>query len=145
VDLLRDVSPEAFFAREGELPEPTRNRARHVITEDRRTLAAAEAMRAGDAKRFGELMVASHESLRDDFEVTNDALNIMVAVALDRDGCLGARMTGAGFGGCAVALVEEAAAESFAGAVARTYQDRTGLEPFVYVTPATDGACRILS
>lgn len=145
VPLLRDVTPEAFFEREGELNELTRKRARHVITEDQRTLAAADAMRSGDAETFGKLMIQSHESLRDDFEVSNEALNTMVETALDQPGCLGARMTGAGFGGCAVALVEEDAAEKFAEKVTEQYQAKTELEPAVYVTPATNGASRILT
>ena len=145
VPLLRDVSPEDFFAREGELQELTRKRARHVITEDQRTLAAADAMRAGDAAAFGKLMIQSHESLRDDFEVSNDALNTMVDTALAQPGCLGARMTGAGFGGCAVALVEESAADAFTRNMTEQYQAKTELEPAIYVTPATDGASRILT
>jgi galactokinase len=145
VELLRDVPAERFLERQHELDELTRRRARHVVTEDERTLSAAEAMKAGDAAAFGALMVQSHESLRDDFEVSNDALNIMVDTALAQEGCLGARMTGAGFGGCAVALVEKEAAETFAEQVSREYQEKTELEPAVYVTPATDGACRILT
>ncbi len=142
-DVLRDVTPELFFSRANELPETTRKRARHVVTEDRRTLAAAEAMRRGDAATLGRLMVQSHESLRDDFEVSNDALNTMVECALDADGCLGARMTGAGFGGCAVALVPADKTEAFVARVTRTYRERSGLKPAVYVSSATDGAGRI--
>jgi galactokinase len=130
--------------RQEELDELTRKRARHVVTEDARTLAASEAMKAGDAEAFGQRMTESHESLRDDFEVSNDALNTMVETALEHEGCLGARMTGAGFGGCAVALVKKESAGDFAGSVTRQYQEKTGLEPAVYVTPATDGARRIL-
>lgn len=142
-DLLRDVSAEDFAAREADLPEPTRKRARHVVTEDVRTLRAAEAMRVGDSETLGELMKQSHVSLRDDFEVSNDALNTMVDIACDQPGCLGARMTGAGFGGCAVALVEDGAVDAFVETVPETYRRRTGLEPAVYVTEATTGACRL--
>jgi len=145
VELLRDVSPELFFEKQDELSELTRKRARHVITEDQRTLAAAEAMKAGDAEGFGKLMTQSHESLRDDFEVSNDALNTMVEIALAQEGCLGARMTGAGFGGCAVALVKEETADGFVSNVAQEYEKKTDLEPSIYVTPATDGAKRILT
>ena len=115
-----------FEARAGELDEVTRRRARHVVTEDERTLAAAAAMRRGDAVELGRLMDASHASLRDDFEVTNDALNAMVECARGEPGCLGARMTGAGFGGCAVALVEASQAATFAGVVAGKYEARDG-------------------
>lgn len=143
VELLRDVTPEAFFARAGELPETTRKRARHVVTEDQRTLAAAKAMREGDPVTLGRLMHESHVSLRDDFEVCNDALNTMVECASAHPGCHGARMTGAGFGGCAVALVDAEAAGDFEKSVAAAYQEKTGLEPAVYVSTATDGAMRV--
>ncbi|MEX2607163.1 MAG: galactokinase [Kiritimatiellia bacterium] len=140
-ELLRDVSPETFFAKADALPELTRKRARHVITEDQRTLEASEVMRSGDSVRLGELMDASHVSLRDDFEVSNHALNRMVEISREQPGCLGARMTGAGFGGCAVALVEDAQAESFAEEVVKRYAEETGNDPAVYVTEATEGAC----
>jgi galactokinase len=140
VTALRDVSVEQFEARADELDEETRRRARHVITENDRTVKAAEAMQAGDAVELGRLMDASHESLRYDFEVCNDGLNEMVRCAREADGCFGARMTGAGFGGCAVALVKEEAAPAFADFVSREYQSATGLAPKVYVTRATDGA-----
>lgn len=143
VELLRDVTPETFFEREADLPELTRKRARHVITEDVRTLAAADAMRMNDSETLGRLMWESHVSLRDDFEVSNDALNTLVNLAMAHEGCLGARMTGAGFGGCAVALVREDAAEAFEREVAEAYQKATDLEPAVYVTGATDGAQRL--
>jgi len=141
--LLREVDPEDFRARQDELPEATRRRARHVITEDERTLAAAEAMRSGDSEALGRLMDESHVSLRDDFEVSNDELNAMVEIARGHAGCLGARMTGAGFGGCAVALVRDEAVEAFETEVAKAYEEKTGLEPAVYVTDATEGACRL--
>lgn len=143
VDLLRDVSPEMFFAREAELPELTCKRARHVITEDVRTLAAADAMRMNDSETLGKLMWESHVSLRDDFEVSNEALNTLVDLAMAHESCLGARMTGAGFGGCAVALVREDSAAAFEREVAAAYQQAVDLEPAVYVTGATDGAQRL--
>jgi len=143
VELLRDVSPESFFARAEELPELTRRRAKHVITEDVRTLAAAAAMKAGDSVTLGRLMYESHVSLRDDFEVCNDALNTMVEIARAQGGCLGARMTGAGFGGCAVALVREESAAAFESEVAAAYRKASGLDPAVYVSDATQGAERL--
>lgn len=142
-ELLRDVTPEAFAAREEALDPQVRRRARHVVTEDERTLRAAEAMREGDSAALGALMSASHESLRDDFEVSNEALNAMVSCAQEQSGCLGARMTGAGFGGCAVALVRDGAVEDFVPAVVQGYKAQTGLDPAVYVTDATQGACRL--
>lgn len=140
VKALRDVTVEQFEAREGELDPTIAKRARHVIMENARTLAAAAAMRNGNAAALGQLMNASHDSLRDLFEVTNDALNIMVEIAREQAGCYGARMTGAGFGGCAVALVAGGQAQLFANAVSALYKERTGLTPAVYVSPAAQGA-----
>lgn len=140
VPALRDVTPEGLAVRIEELDGLTARRARHVVTENARTVAAADAMRAGDAAELGALMDASHVSLRDDFEVSSDALDVMVEIARARPGCLGARMTGAGFGGCAVALVEADAAAGFETAVASEYESRMGLEPRIYVTGASAGA-----
>ena len=109
-------------------------------TENERTLRATEAMRRGDAVELGRLMDASHASLRDDYQVSSDQLNAMVHCARQGDGCYGARMTGAGFGGCAVALVRAAAADAFAKAVAACYQGATGIIPAIYVCQATNGA-----
>jgi galactokinase len=142
VRALRDVSVDQFAAQAAGLDDVTLRRARHVITENARTLAAADAMRRGDAAGLGRLMDASHTSLRDDFEVTNDALNVMVACAQQAPGCYGARMTGAGFGGCAVALVDAERATVFAEAVADRYQTQTAIAPAVYVCTAADGASR---
>lgn len=140
VPALRDVMMATFEARAGELDPVTRRRARHVISENERTLLAAAAMRRGDAATLGQLMNASHASLRDDFEVSSRELNIMAAAAQAESGCFGARMTGAGFGGCAVALVTAETAEAFAGNVRQQYQAATGLSPNVYICEATEGA-----
>jgi galactokinase len=140
VKALRDVSVDQFASRADELDELTRKRARHVVTENARTLAAYEAMTAGDARILGALMDASHESLRDDFEVSTDALNTMVTIAHRHPGCLGARMTGAGFGGCAVALVKAEAADDFTGWVAPQYETATGNKPSLYICTASQGA-----
>lgn len=130
VRALRDVSVH-------QLTSTTGRRARHVVTEIDRTLRAA---RSRDPVEFGRLMNASHDSLRDDFEVTNQELNIIVECARAAPGCYGARMTGAGFGGCAVALVDAVASEAFVAQVADSYQKRTGLTPKLYVCAASDGA-----
>jgi galactokinase len=140
VPALRDVDVARFQAEASEMDEVVRRRARHVITENARTLAAVEAMRQGDAARFGELMDASHVSLRDDYEVSSEELDLMVACARRQPACYGARMTGAGFGGCAIALIQAGAAQSFASAVAAEYQAETDIEPKVYVCAAADGA-----
>jgi galactokinase len=140
VRALRDVDETTFTARAAELDPVIRRRARHVVTENARTLAAAEALAAGDVRRVGELMHASHRSLRDDFEVSRVELDTMVELAGAYAGCHGARMTGAGFGGCAVALVERRVAEGFARDVAARYEARAGLRPAVYVCAASQGA-----
>ncbi|HEX8684578.1 MAG TPA: galactokinase [Ardenticatenaceae bacterium] len=140
VSALRDVSVDEFEARADELDDVTRRRARHVVTENERTLQAADAMQQGDAARLGHLMNESHRSLRDDFEVSSAALNTIVEIAQGQETCYGARMTGAGFGGCAVALVRAPAAHDFAQSVASQYNDATGLTASVYVCEATDGA-----
>ncbi len=140
---LRDVRTqqiaEARGRREG-LSETAYRRARHVVTENERVLQAIDAMKKNDPAVLGGLFNQSHDSLRDDFEVTNDALDIMVMSAREQDGCYGARMTGAGFGGCAVALVEEKQARSFTEAVSGAYRRRSGLEAGVYVCKASNGA-----
>jgi galactokinase len=143
VKALRDVSLEQLYSQARGLDLATRRRARHVITENDRTLRAAQAMRRGDAGELGALMTASHDSLRDDFQVSSAELNCMVSCAEQSPGCLGARMTGAGFGGCAVALVRAEAADDFSHHVAAAYQTATGLTPQVYVCAATHGAALV--
>ncbi|MBU07573.1 MAG: hypothetical protein CME13_06345 [Gemmatimonadetes bacterium] len=128
------------FQARGELDETTRRRARHVISENERTTAAAAAMREGDKALLGSLMDASHLSLKEDFEVSSEALDVMVECARPAAGCLGARMTGAGFGGCTVALVEATQTQGFCAEVGAAYQTRSGHEPQLYVCRATDGA-----
>jgi galactokinase len=140
VKALRDVTLETFLARADELDEVTRRRAHHIITENARTLRAADAMSANDAPRLGKLMVESHLSMRDDFEISSPALNAMVEIALVTDGCIGARMTGGGFGGCAVALVRESAAATFMEQVAPRYERETGHTPALYLCYPSEGA-----
>jgi galactokinase len=140
VRALRDVNLDQFRVRAGALDETPLRRAHHVVTENTRTLDAAAAMRQGDPAQLGALMNASHDSLRDDFEVSSDELNAVVECARSDDVCYGARMTGAGLGGCAVALVQACAADDFAVTVAACYENATGLKPNVYVCAATNGA-----
>jgi galactokinase len=110
------------------------------VTENERTRAAATALEGGDADRVGRLMDESHASLRDDFEVSRPELETMVRLARSHDGCHGARMTGAGFGGCAVALVAADVAPDFVREVTRRYAAEVGLQPAVYVCTASQGA-----
>ena len=140
VPALRDVDLPTFAARSGRLEPLARRRARHVVGENARTVEAAAAMRAGDLARLGKLMNASHDSLRDDFEVSNAALDTIVEIARRQPGCYGARMTGAGFGGCAVALVDAARAPAFIAAVEPADREATALEPHTYVCRAAAGA-----
>jgi galactokinase len=140
VPALRDVDSAAFAARARELDPLIRKRARHVVTENERTLTAATALEGGDAEQVGRLMDDSHASLRDDFEVSRRELDTMVRLARSHDGCYGARMTGAGFGGCAVALVTADAAPDFVREVTRRYAAEVGLQPAVYVCTASQGA-----
>lgn len=143
VKALRDVTAAQLEAAQGELDALTYRRARHVISENDRVLQACDAMAAGDAPALGRLLDASHLSLRDDFQVSNGELNLIVAAAQAHPACLGARMTGAGFGGCAVALVMDAGVEDFVAQVSADYATRAGLTPRVYVCRATDGAAII--
>jgi galactokinase len=143
VRALRDVGVEEFEKKakeERELSETVFKRARHIVTENARVLEAVDAMKTGDVKRLGELFNASHHSLRDDFEVTNDALDIIVTCAREQEGCYGARMTGAGFGGCAVALVAEEKVAAFTQTLPAIYHQRSGLEATVYICKASAGA-----
>jgi galactokinase len=144
VRALRDVTLEQFEAKGDGLDDVTRRRARHVITENERTLQAAEVMRRGDAVAMGKLMDASHVSMRDDFEISREEMDKMVEIAQAHPASYGARMTGGGFGGCAVALVRVEGAQEFASAVATSYNQATGLMPSIYVCTPSDGAAVIV-
>ena len=140
VNSLRDVEPEDLETGRDALSEILLRRARHVVTENQRTREAVQVLEAGDIERFGELMNASHISLRDDYEVSSKELDTLVELAWKQPGTLGARMTGAGFGGCTVNLVRADAAEAFATAVRKGYQEALGLKAEIYVCQASDGA-----
>ena len=139
VRALRDVSPQAFAQKQAALGEITRQRCRHVITENQRTLDGVAALKAGDVARFGALMNASHNSLRDDYQVSCTELDAMVSAAWAQAGVYGSRMTGAGFGGCTISLVAEGAAEACQLGVAAAYTRATGLYPEIYVCRAEQG------
>ncbi len=141
VPALRDVPPDLFALHEDELPETVAKRARHVITENARTEAAADALTQGDLKRVGQLMAESHVSMRDDFEITVppiDALVEIISAVIGEAG--GVRMTGGGFGGCVVALVPQELAPQVETAIAANYPAASGLEATVYVCRASAGA-----
>lgn len=141
---LRDVSLSDFESHASELPEIICKRARHVITEDERTLESVTALKAGEIARFGALMNASHTSLRDDYGVSCKELDALVEAAHSIEGVYGARMTGAGFGGCTVSLVADEAVDRFQQEVPALYKRATGLTPTIYTTTAAQGAQRIL-
>ncbi len=137
---LRDVSSGMFEKSAQQLPEDIRRRARHVITENQRVLDGMTALQAGDLEAFGKLMNASHESLRTDYEVSCEELDIMVEIARSLPEVLGARMTGGGFGGCTVNLVRPDRVPAFREEISRRYHKATGLSPDIYVTEPMEGA-----
>lgn len=123
--------------------EVVKRRARHVISENDRTLRAISALNSGDIEEFGQLMNASHDSLRDDYEVTGKELDTLVEEARKISGTLGSRMTGAGFGGCTVSLVKEGSIDTFISEVGKNYEQITGLKPDFYIAEVGDGAKKI--
>lgn len=137
---LREVSNKQLGSAAKQLGDTMYRRGRHVITENARTKLAADCMRSGNAAEMGKLMDASHVSLRDDYDVSSRELNVIVDVARQQPGCFGARLTGAGFGGCAVALVDSASVHRFIEQAATNYQTVTGLQAAIYVCKASDGA-----
>ncbi len=140
---LRDVTVEQFKEHEHILPEPVRSRCRHVITENARTVEAAQSLSAGDLKRLGVLMRASHNSLRDDYEVSCYELDLLVEIAGSIDGVAGARMTGGGFGGCTVNLVNRDSLETFASKISEQYLKAKHMKPGIYIVEASGGASEI--
>jgi galactokinase len=136
---LRDVTREDLTACGQRLPAALRRRVRHVVEEQARVEQAVSALRANDLAAVGRLFDASHASLRDDYEVSSPELDLMVELAGQVEGCLGARLTGAGFGGCTVNLVRSDAVEAFQQEVVERCARRTGLPARMYVTAATGG------
>jgi len=140
VKALRDVNLEMLEVCRSKLPPVVARRCQHVVTEDQRTLDSLEALEHSNLTGFGALMNASHASLRDLFEVSTPELDALVEIQQRFPGCLGARLTGAGFGGCTVALVREEAVPSLVEMIRAHYPARTGKTPQVYVCRATEGA-----
>jgi galactokinase len=140
VQSLREIDLTDLEVASHTLSEILLKRARHVVSENERVIKAVKDLENGDLEGFGRLMVASHESLRDDYEVSCRELDVLVELALKQPGVLGARMTGAGFGGCTVNLVRAGEAEAFAEAVQEGYGKATGLNAEVYVCEASNGA-----
>lgn len=140
---LRDVTSDDLERFGNDLPDPIRKRARHVVSENVRVLEAAAALESADLARFGALMRESHRSLRDDYEVSCDELDLMVELANKADGVYGSRMTGGGFGGCTINLVDSKSVDSFRQNVASSYRKATTREPEIYVCSASQGVKRV--
>jgi galactokinase len=140
VHSLRDVSHEQLEAQQNEIPKKIYNRALHVISENQRVLDAVDALRAHDIDKVGRLMRESHNSLRDLYEVSCRELDLMVESAEGLPGYRGGRMTGGGFGGCTVNLVNASDADIFAEQIAARYRKKTGIQPDVYISFPANGA-----
>ncbi len=140
VSSLREVTREMIEAHARELGDVLTRRVRHVVSENDRVLEAADAMAASDVAALGDLLRASHQSLRDDFEVSCNELDIMVEVAEGIDGYYGGRLVGGGFGGCTISLVDEAKAQSFCGELQRRYKEATGLDAGIHAVRPGRGA-----
>ena len=141
---LGELTEEQFEANKDAIgDEVCVRRARHAVYENQRTIQAVEALQKQDLKKFGELMNASHVSLRDDYEVTGIELDTLVEEAWKVDGVIGSRMTGAGFGGCTVSIVEDAAVDRFIESVGTAYRDKIGYAADFYVVQVGSGPCRL--
>jgi galactokinase len=140
IRLLRDATVEDLEKWGHEMRPDVLKRCRHIITENIRTVAAADALEANDLALLGRLMAEAHISYRDDFEASCKEADVMVELAWKQPGCVGARLTGGGFGGCTVNLVESAKAEKFAAVIAMEYENATGIHPEIYLSYASAGA-----
>lgn len=137
---LGDLTEEAFEANKSAIQNPVcAKRAKHAVYENQRTIRAVEALKENNLKEFGELMNASHVSLRDDYEVSCDEIDVLVEEAWKVDGVIGSRITGGGFGGCTVSIVKDEAVESFKEKVGAAYRERVGKEADFYVVEIGDG------
>lgn len=140
IHFLRDATVEDLETWGDEIPEAARKRARHIITENTRTVEAADALEKGDMARLGRLMHEAHRSYSQDFEASCAEADLMVKLTEGLPGLIGARLTGGGFGGCTVNLVQQDVAQDFKRNLAALYQARTGIRPEIYVCHASDGA-----
>lgn len=144
IKALGELTEEEFEEIKDCILDPIKiKRAKHAVYENRRTLKAVKALEENDLALFGKLMNASHVSLRDDYEVTGIELDTLVSLAWETEGVIGARMTGAGFGGCTVNIVKEDCIDSFIEKVKKEYTDKIGYEPSFYVVSISDGARKL--
>ena len=137
---LRDVSLDELRTEWSHLEPEPRRRARHVLTENDRVTRGATALRSGNLAEFGKLMTASHASSRDDFDNSSEALDALIASAEISPGFLGGKLSGAGWAGCTVNLVQPELAEEFAASVCEEYIKKTGLVPTIHICHAAEGA-----
>jgi len=142
-DSFRGITMEQVKAKRDAMDPVVFKRAKHVVGEIARTTDAAAALQADEWEKVGELMYASHNSLRDDFEVSCQELDILVELAKNTDGVIGSRMTGGGFGGCTVTLVERDKAAAATESICKLYEKATGVKPTAFVTRPSQGAHRI--
>lgn len=141
---LGELDEETFEKNASVIGDETKiRRARHAVYENQRTVKAVAALNANDVKLFGELMNASHDSLRDDYEVTGIELDTLVDEARKVEGVIGSRMTGAGFGGCTVSLVKDEAIDAFIAQVGENYKNKIGYAADFYVVSVGDGPCTL--
>jgi galactokinase len=144
IDTLGDLTEEQFEAHKDAITDAVcRKRAKHAVYENQRTIKAVDALKKNDVKLFGELMNASHVSLRDDYEVTGIELDTLVEEAWKVEGVVGSRMTGAGFGGCTVSIVKNDAVEAFIDKVGSAYKDKIGYAADFYVVEIGDGPVKL--
>lgn len=143
VKALRDVSPELLARHQSDLADVVYRRARHVVTENARVLQVSRDLYAGRIDHVGELLLEGHRSLRDDYEVSISELDTLVEAAAEVEGCYGARLTGAGFGGCIIALADEDAVADVTAHLIEVYEAKHDKEPTVYVTRADHGVAQM--
>ncbi len=144
IETLGDLTEEEFEANKSAIADAVcAKRAKHAVYENRRTIRAVEALKNNDLKAFGELMNASHVSLRDDYEVSCDEIDVLVEEAWKVDGVVGSRITGGGFGGCTVSIVKDEAVESFKEKVGAAYKERVGKNADFYVVEIGDGPSKL--
>jgi galactokinase len=143
IRMLRDATEADLKSCEGAMPDTVYRRCRHIVTENRRVTQAASALEEGKLPVFGALMFEAHRSMRDDFEASCGELDLLVEIASQLPGCYGARMTGGGFGGCTVNLVDKDAAADFRDDIRKRYYDETGKEAEIYISRVSDGAAAL--
>ena len=144
IKFLGEITPDAFNKLQSQIPDSTiLRRARHVITENDRVIEAVKLLQDGNLLNFGALMNASHDSLRDDYEVTGIELDTLVDEARKIDGVIGSRMTGAGFGGCTVSIVDQESIPEFISSVGKAYLEKTGLKADFYVAEVGEGSFKM--